>query len=534
MLKAIALDIPSLAFHADIELVKGLNVITGESGTGKSLILEAIAHVFGRRPSRFSKLDRYTISAILEIPVSVIEHLRDRGYEWEGQEISIHITKKEKTTYRINGVLFTEKEVYRLLGDLFSIVSVDERKNLSKDSFRLDLIDRLIDKVHLLKLRTSYDRYLEAEENLKLLETDLSLMIKRFNQLKEWENDLVEISDYIDKYDDLLVLSSKLKQSLELINAARMIKFVVKESSDSIWDKLLYIENLIEKLDIQFEFETVYDFFEDLVERVDKVIEEFEEPEMTPEEVEHILWKIQRLMRKYNVDVNGLRQLLREIGYMKDNIERRKKEVIAAKEGLEQARLAYESASRYVTRLRVNAVDRLQKYLDKNLKKLLGGNIRIILKRKEGIYPYGNDVVHVMFEVGDKKIPVHEVASTGELSRILLMIYSFVPLSNKLMIFDEVDSGTSGQVAQNVAWFLRKLAKHVQVIVATHSQFIAGAADAHFGVIDTGVHRTVRLLEKEDRLLEMAKLIDGGSKRARHLALDIINSYRRGDMDGEG
>ena len=532
MLKAITVDIPSLNFHGDLEFSSGLNVITGESGSGKSLILEAISHVFGKKTPRFSKLDRYTISAIIDISDEVASRLYNLGYEIDAGEASIFISKKERTTYRINGILITWNSVSSLLGSLFSLVSVDERQQLRKEAFRRQLIDRFVDVSLLKELEVVYNSYLELEESIAAAEVNLTLFKEHYANLKELQEEFRDVLDYIDRYDELLVLSEKLRQAGKVLEKAKYLRKLLKADDMSVWHILGVIEPLLSDLNINIDIGCVYDVISDIDEQIDVIIADLEYPEMSLDELEHIIWKIQRLMRKYDEDIDGLKRLIEETRDIDVILRQREADLIQLKKKRENLLKRYESLSEKLTEDRLEAASTIRAYFRKHSKDILGGILDIVINRKEGIYPYGNDIVDFVFKVGDREIPVYEIASSGELSRILLLLYTLVPPTQYVMVFDEIDAGTSGNVASHIAWFLKKLSKHVQVITSTHSQFIAAASDTHFVVRDLGIRKEVKMLEGDHRVKEIARLIDGGSERAYDVALELINSYKRGDMNG--
>ena len=532
MLKAITLDIPSLGFHGDLEFSKGLNVITGESGTGKSLILEAISHVFGRKTQRFSKLDRYTISAIVDLPDDVISKLTGMGYDIDSPEVSVFISKKERTIYRLNGILMTWASVSSILGPLISLVSVDERQSLKKESFRLQLIDRFVDKKLLSEIALVYNKYEKLQEVIAASEVNFSLLTERLERLKLLENEFKEVADYLDRYEDMLKLADKLKQAENILEKAYKIKNILKNNEDSVWNLMVSVESLLSALSIDIDVDCVYDIISEITDSVENIIAEYEYPEMSLDELEHIIWKIQRLMRKYDTDIEGLKQMVTQIEEVDVTLRQKRAEIDKLREEAKQLEDKYISLSKIITSRRKEAVDTIKQYLVQYSRDVLGGIVDIHLAQKDGFYPYGNDVVDFVFKVGKKTVPVYDIASSGELSRILLLLYTLVPPKQEVMVFDEIDAGTSGNVASKIAWFLKRLAENVQVITSTHSQFVAAAADMHFSVKDLGVRKEVKMLEGDHRIKEIARLIDGGSKGAYDVALELINSYKRGDMNG--
>ncbi len=533
MLKAITLDIPSLNFHGDIEFSKGLNVITGESGTGKSLILEAISHVFGRKTPRFSKLDKYTISAIVEIPPDILHRLADMGLELSDKEVSVFINKRERATYRLNGVLLSWSTACSLFCNLLSVVSVDERGMLKQESVRLSILDRFVDRKLLDELSHWYNTYSSLIQDLERVNYNISILEEKYLSLRELSEEIASVQHYIDEYESLLELAEKLKQSEKVLTLASHVKDILKEGDDSVWNAIAKVEDDIAQLEIDMNMDCIYDVISDIMEKLDELVREYQYSSLSLDEVENIIWRIQRLMRKYNTDIEGLKKILLEIDDTDNLLREKRLKNKKLEEELSRAELEYHKVAEKLSASRQKAANKINTYFSEHGKELVGGHVEVIVNSEKKISPVGYDKVDFVFRVSENRVmPVYEIASSGELSRILLLLYTLLTPEQKILIFDEIDAGTSGNVAATIGLFLRQLSRKVQLIVSTHSQFIAAAADTHFIVEDLSFRKQVKMIEGDHRVKEIARLIDGGSERAYSVALELINSYRRGDTYG--
>ncbi|GEM_PF-1868939 len=534
MLKALTLSVPSIDLYADVEFSDGLTVVTGESGTGKSLFLEAISHVFGQRMPRFSRLDNYTISALLEPPISLIEKLVEMGYLPPGNtDLTILISKRERTVYRLNGVIVSLDFISKLFGELFSYVSVDERNRLKNPHFRRKLVDTYVNPALLTALNNVVVSIKEAEGRREALTLKLQLAHEKFKDLQDLDEELSSVATYLDKYDALLDMAQRLKEADEVLKKAYMIKKMLKDDEKSLWYIASTTEDYLRDINVSVSFDPIYDFIIDVLDRVDAKIAEYEEPTMSLEEVESIIWKIQRLMRKYDTDVDGLKSLAEEISGYDLHIRTLEKEILQLDMTIEKLKGEYKALSDKVSEERKKAIDVINKNLAEKGQGVISGNLCLTINREDGIFPYGNDVIDIIWNTGSKSYSVYTIASSGELSRLLLLLYAVVKPYKKILLFDEIDAGTSGSTAMKVASLLRELSKDTQVIVATHSQFVAASGDTHLTLVNRGSRKEVKIVEGEERLLEIARLVDGGSAGGKEIANNLINSYKRGDKRGE-
>ncbi len=534
MLKALTLSVPSIDLYADVEFSEGLTVITGESGTGKSLFLEAISHIFGQRTPRFARLDGYTISALLDLPSHVVEKLREMGYVSQGEkDITVLISKRERTIYRLNGVIVSLDVVSNLLRELFSYVSVDERTRLKDPHFRRNLVDTYVNPEILTALNNVVIALKDAEEKRESLNLKLQLAREKFEDLRELEKELSSITGYLDEYEKLLSLAQRLRIADEVLQKAHLVKNILKDDETSIWHLANTAEEYLNDIDLSISFDPVYDFIIDVIDRVDAKIGEYEDMPMSLEEVESIIWKIQRLMRKYDTDIEGLKVLAEEVSGYELHIRDLEKKIREIDTEIKRLKEEYGILSNQLSQERKKAVDVINNTLAEKGQGVISGNLYLTLEQIDGIFPYGNDVVDVIWDTGKKRYPVYTIASSGELSRLLLLLYAVVKPHKKVLLFDEIDAGTSGQTAMKVASLLRDISRDIQVIVTTHSQFVAASGDTHLTLVTRGSRKEVKIIEGEERLLEIARLVDGGSVGGKEIAYNLINSYKRGDKRGE-
>lgn len=506
----------------DLEFHPGLNVLTGETGAGKSIIVGALSLLLGRKVGEEvirSGSDRAEVEAV---------------FEEGGEEIilrrEVYSGGKSKAFYQGRGVPVS---LLREVGpSLFEIHSQLEHGWILKESNQLEALDRYGGEVIgalLEEYKRLYEEYLREKEELDSLERNEEVIEKRRDELSYYIEEVYKASLREGEEEELIEKRKRLLRSEELKALFRnMLSLIEGESwGGGIRDRVLELKRLIEKaMEYEGDFMRFYDHvvsfansLGDLISETSRKLELLNLSEESLDEVEGRLSLIRRLKRKHGVDsvedllslVSRWRKELEELGSARDRIyllRERIKELYGRLEAL-AFRLSEE---------RNRCAATLEREVKTILNKLAMGDIlfRIQIERRD-IGPRGADRVRFLMAPSsrDDLRGVGEVASGGEISRLSFALKCAISKNYGVstLVFDEIDVGIGGEVANLLGEEIKKLSRSRQVICITHLASIASKADHHYfvdKVFEGGrVKSRVRLLSGEERLMEVARMLSG-------------------------
>ena len=507
-----------------IDLNEGLNVLTGETGAGKTLIIDSLGIISG---GRFSKemIRKGETNSFVEICM----------YEPENENsidgniiVSREINSNGKNMCKINGRMVTVNELKNFMSKFIEIHGQNDNQSLLDNKFHLKYLDGFIgDKIVDIKnqYKEKYEKYLEIKQELKNnygdekeRERKLDLLRYQFNEIEEANLKVTE-EENLEEKRKLMLNSEKISKNLNEADIA-----IGESGIDSInvaIRALEKIENIDKKYeDISSNLKNIYYELQEISRDISDYREDVYFDEQERNEVEERLDLIYNLKRKYGNDVQEILNYKDEIEAEINHIENLDEYNNKLKKELKQVKLEMTTLAEKMHELR----NEYGKVLSININKVLedlemkNANINIHVDyNEEEFFENGKDVVefYITTNLGEDEKQLSKIASGGEMSRIMLAIKKVLADTDKMpvLIFDEIDTGISGKAAGAVAEKLNGISKNHQVLCISHLPSIAAIADYNYfiskRVINERTNTNIRLLNEEETLEEIARISSG-------------------------
>ena len=548
MIKSLEVKDYALIEKIQVEFRKGLNIITGETGTGKSILIDAMGLLLGERASSEVVRKGATKSVVegifdVEANKRVAALLKDNDIEYHPELIvRREISLKGSNRCFLNDTpvpLSVVKEAGNLLVDLHG---QHEHQSLLRTETHIDYLDEFGDYDELLlKYKSSYD-------DLNKINRELNSLIERESTLKEKKEIISFQIKEIDNVSPEENEDEKLKEQLKILenseNLAELtseIYQILYDSENSVHDSIVKVKNDLAKLieidklfeESSNEVDTILALVNDISSFVNSYTSKID---LDPEQVEEIrerLGTINILKKKYGGSINSILQHRKKLGEESELAENYSEKIRELKNQVEDLRMKSGEIALAISRKRKEASKKVKKGIEDSLKELgisqpefrteitneTADNKNYIIANNKS-YQYSiNGIDKVEFFIstnkGEDPKPLAKVASGGEISRIMLSLKSTLAKNDKLplLIFDEIDVGVSGRIALKVGNSLKDLSKYHQIIAITHLPQIAGLADHHFVVEKTQknerVVSSIKILSDKERVEEVAKLMSG-------------------------
>ena len=538
MLSLLHIENIAVIERADIQFDPGFNALTGETGAGKSIVIDAISAVLGERTSR-ELIRTGAKSALVNAVftgVSGLGWLEENGVP-AGEELLLQreIQGDGRNICRVDGRLVTVAQLRELGRQLLNIHGQHDGQQLLDPACHLGYLDRSgHTEGELASFREAYGALAELRKKIGELEMDEAERSRRVDtltfQIGELERaDLKPGEDReLDGRRQLLRSAGKLMDAVQTAQYAlsgdedgRGAADLLAEAEGAVQGVARYsdrLSQLQEKLSqLRCEADDAVELLRDLEEELDFSPEELNE-------LEGRLDTIYRLKKKYGSTVEEMldylersRQELDQIQYADDTIAR-------LSQKLEKAREEAARRAGVLSQARRRAAEALQTRVQEELRQLDMPKVRFQVEfaPKEGAWGLdetGGDEVQFLMSanVGEALKPIQKVASGGELARIMLALKNVLAEGDGIdsLVFDEVDTGVSGRAAQKVAEKMAQVARKKQVLCVTHLPQIAAMADTHFSVEkgerDGRTYTRVERLDRAGRIEELARLIGGAA-----------------------
>jgi len=546
MLKTLYIKDYALLEQISIEFEKGLNIITGETGAGKSILIDAMSLLLGERASN-EVIRKGAEKAIVEGIFSAennerIDTLLEQNEIEKSNEL---IVRRELSVKGSNRCFLNDtpvalnviKEVGNLLVDLHG---QHEHQSLLRTETHIEFLDDFGSlEQPLADFKKEYDQLHLLQKNLNELRAKENLL-KEKKDLYEFQRKEIEAISPLENEDESI--SSELhilENSEQLLELTNDISQQLYDSEKSIYDSLINVQqkiNTLAKIDKTFaetsgELQSVVAVINDITNVVRKYNAQIELEPQKLEELRSRFQSINLLKKKYGGTLQALldhyKKILNEIKLaesFEDEIKKMEQAIHQQKETL--AKLASELSQR-----RNELGKKISKEVKEALKvlgipqsifevKILQTTVEQNLQNDGTPFRFnsrGYDEVEffISTNLGEDTKPLSKVASGGEISRIMLALKTILARNDKLplLIFDEIDTGISGRISQKVGQALKNLAAFHQIISITHQPQIAALADIHFAVekkiVEDRVVSSIKKLKNEERIREVAKLLSG-------------------------
>lgn len=519
-----------------IEFESGLNVLTGETGSGKSIIIDSLGLVLGQRVNKDiikKGKDRAFIEAVFS---SYDEETKDLLLEYGIESgdlivVSKEIREKGPSITRINNRTVTSQILSKISTHLIDIFAQHESISLMDNKNQLKLIDDFSGKKQALLL-TELRNIVEEINELKNEYQEKSML----EQNKDREIDLLEyqineiesasLSEYDDEelYDDFNALNNMTDTLVKLSEAKSLINESYESSSlEDILDRI--IANIVDVSKYNKDLKEVEESLEDIRFRISDIAKELDRyvnsSEIDEEKLSYLKERIDlvnSLKLKYGNNLKAINSFYDEISErlrFLQNFEDNLNKLLNKIKKLEDKALLL---AKEISQNRKNTAKILEKKVEEEIVKLniKDAKFKIDIRDKE-LSRDGIDKIEFLIapNLGQDLMPMAKVASGGEMSRIMLGFKSIIAEKDNIptLVFDEIDTGISGKTAQIVGNKIKELARDRQVIVISHLPQIVALADTHFAikkdVVNNSTISTIDKLDYDERVKEVARLIGG-------------------------
>ena len=555
MLKQLYIKNFTLIDELDIQLHPGFSVITGETGAGKSIILGAIGLLLGNRADTKAikaGCDRCTIEAHFDLSRYDMQNFfteHDIDYDAEDTIIRRELTAAGKSRAFINDTPVALSLMRELGESLVDIHSQHQNLLLQKEDFQLNVVDIIAQDSKLLgDYRATYNQYHQAQQRLAKMEEEIARSREneeflRF-QFKELDHAQLEEGEQesLEQEAETLTHAEDIKTALydadnTLTNEDGSILERLKSTCQqlaSIKEVYPAIAEAAERLDSSYI--ELKDIAQEIGSNVDRV--DFEPARL--DEINSRLDTIYSLQQKFHVqDISGLIEIRDNIKQQLDHIGNSDEELAALQQEAEHWLSKAGQAAKMLTELRTKTAKKIETEMQKRLVPLGIPNVRFEISfTAKPLSPDGADKVNFLFSANKSTPlqPVSQVASGGEIARVMLSLKAMISGAVKLptIIFDEIDTGVSGKIAEKMAQIMAEMGElDRQVISITHLPQIAAMGRHHYKVLKEetpqGTRSHMTELTEEQRVSEIAQMLSGSdiTEAALANAQELLRSYRK-------
>lgn len=519
--------------EAEIEFNSGFNVLTGETGAGKSIIIDSINMVLGERTSK-SIIRNGEKKAVVEAMFSidnpeVINALEESGFDIEDGTVILYrdLNTDGKSLCKINGSMTTASGIREIANMLINIHGQQDNQSLLSPSSHIDFLNSYADLENkLLEYREFYNKVKEIEEKLNSLQMD--------EREKERQIDLYSFQ--IKEIDDAKLVVNEDEQLAErkkFISGISKISETINYSHDALYtsDHSAYdtLSSVAGNFNAITEFDTklseIYERLnsasielEDIIYQIRDYRDSIDFDESEADNIESRLDLINTLKRKYGNSIEEILSYRNDIEKNLNAITKSDEETEMLRKELDDVCKMRNSIATEISKIRRKSATELSNKICSELADLDMSKVKFDVQIKECEYnKNGCDNIEFLISVnaGEPLKPLSKIASGGEMSRIMLAIKSIFADSDPVdtLIFDEIDTGVSGRAAQKIAEKINKISSKKQILCITHLPQIAAMANTHF-LIEKNVdaehtYTKVNVLDENSRKNELARIIGG-------------------------
>lgn len=536
MLKTLVIENIAVIKKAQIEFTSGLNVLTGETGAGKSIVVDSINAILGERTSRElvrAGSDNAFVNAYFE-DINDDVKLKLNEYDIPIEEdgtllLSRKISAGGKSVCRVNGLPVTVGILKDIGTHLVNIHGQHDSQALLNPDFHYKFVDAYADCDELLaEYKDSFKSFLNIRRQLKSLTSDADERDKKSEILDYQIKELRDADIKVGEWEKLKHRKSVILNSQAILNALNTLLGAVNgdDENQGIQSVLSSSDKEITALldaDTQLKpIKDKLDSAEDLLESIkDLISDKMESLDFQPDELDKIE---ERLDILYTFS-NKYGETERDMLYYLADAERKRALFDNSEQDLERLNAEYDSSlektqslALKLSEVRRKAAEKLGEEICSQLEFLDMPGVKFVTQFSKGnLSSNGVDKIEFLIRTnpGEEPKPLAKIASGGELSRIMLAIKSIIAKSDSIatLIFDEIDTGVSGKASRKIGLKLKEVGENAQVICVTHSAQIASAADSHFLIkkeyTDNAAFTQIMPLDFEGRKYELARIMGG-------------------------
>lgn len=535
MLNKIFIQNYALIDHLNISLNRGLQVITGETGAGKSIILGALRLIMGERAD-IKSIQNTENKSIIEVECLVSPKWKpffdekDIDFD-ENTIIRREILPSGKSRAFVNDMPVTLDILKELSTKLIDIHSQFETSNLFSEEYQFKLIDGLSEnKTLIVEYQKKFLDYKNLRKNLSSLEEKLRELNKDSDYKEFLLNELEEVdldTSNIEEVQSQLELQENAEYIYE--NLSQVFQRVEQEELGML-DSFIYIKNKLAKvtdlsshfLDLQERMESVFLDFKDVINELENRSESLE-IDVKPEVINNLRDKVNKmnaLYAKHNVNsVAELIEIREQLSHEQNSFSDIEFEIENIKAEIENKIAEMTILAQKLSANRKKSAPKFSEKIEGLLKRLglEKAKIEIQLSDKEDFVLFGKEGIDILFQAntGFPMKPIQTAISGGERSRVMLAVKKIIAENLELptLILDEIDTGVSGKVADEIGKLMKEMATDMQLIVITHLAQVASKGNNNYKVlkqdVDGRTKSTIIPLSKEEKLLEIAQLLSG-------------------------
>jgi DNA repair protein RecN (Recombination protein N) len=552
MLQQLSIQNYAIIDALDIKFPEGMNVVTGETGAGKSIIMGALGLILGDRADS-SVLVRKEKKCIVEgffkadSKSSVKRFLKEHELDNEDELVlRREIAVNGKSRAFINDTPVNLDQLRELSSLLVDLHQQFDTLQLGENVFQREVIDALAgnnDPVN--EYQTAYRKWKELQKELDELKEQKLQFDKEADYNKFQFKELEEASFKENELEDIDAELKMLNNSEEIKSALSKVYFELKESENPIAQHLKALSNQLQGYssfhaqlpELIKRLQSSQLELQDIASDIDNISNHIN---YSPEKIEQLNDRLTlgyKLLKKHGVkttnDLSGIQKQFEEKLQAVLNID---EDILQKEKIVVETGHALSLQAKKIS----DARHKQSKPLEEKVNKLLvqvgmpNAKIKIEIRDEIELNSSGSNSIEFLFDANKSKqfLPIRKVASGGELSRLMLCIKSLVAekLDMPTLIFDEIDTGISGEAARQVGIIMKELADNRQVICITHQPQIAGKANAHFFVykeiVKDEVKTNIRLLNKDERITTIAKMLSGEKPTAAAIenAREMVNN----------
>ncbi|MFG6427916.1 DNA repair protein RecN [Lepagella muris] len=537
MLESLIIKNYALIDDLNLKFTPGLTIVTGETGAGKSIMLDALSLLLGERAETKAISDKSrksVIEATFSSPSPELSKLlTDNGIEWNSAELIARreISASGRSRAFVNDTPVTLPVLSSITSNLIDIHSQHSNMVLSQSSSHLSIIDSFAGDAELLgRYRREFSEYVALRSKIKRIKEQIAknkenrefivFQLEQLDKLKPRKGELRQVEQEFDMLSDSDQIREDLGYAYNCFESGdRSINALLAEATESILKVNLDIfgdkveEELAERLEnLRIELKDITETVYDYLERVDS----------DPGRLAKVTARMNQIydaIKRFKVmDEDGLVALHAELRGKLDSIDNGDGDLEEMEKQARTLAKDLKTLALELTGIRQEASVRLSELITETARPLGLQNLRFSVALTQGkLTADGQDTADFIcsFNKNHEMQSMGKVASGGELARLMLSLKSIMAKCMNLptVIFDEVDTGVSGEIADKMGDMMRRMGREMQVLAITHLPQVASKGDSHFKVYKTDNEtRTVshvRMLDKEERIRELAAMLSG-------------------------
>jgi len=557
MLELLHIENIAVIEEADIQFHQGFNALTGETGAGKSIVIDAMGAVLGGRTSRElirTGAEKAFVSATFSGVSSELDGLSENGIvpdEDGSLLLQREIFGDGRDVCRANGRPITVAQLRRIGTDLLNIHGQHDGAQLLDEEQHGTYLDRFgRTDGELAAYRVEYEQLSSLQRKIKALQMDEAEKARRIDSLKFQIDELERANLVAGEEEELEQRRNLLRNGEKYLSALSGADWALSGDDESAGavnhlrdaeDALYGIRNLSD--DLTELFNRLGNLRSEVYDLAETIRDKRAEFDFSPTELDAVESRadlLYRLKKKYGATVEDMLAYLKKCREELDAIETASDTLLLLETKVKKAEVSVKNAGVVLSEARKAAAAILQERIQRELQELDMQKVRFVIDFSEKEpSPDGCDTIRFLMSanVGEDLRPISKIASGGELARIMLALKNVLAEQEAVgtLVFDEVDTGVSGRAAQKVAEKLAQVSRRKQVLCVTHLPQLAAMADTHFSVekgeVNGRTYTKVVLMDRERRKAELAR-ITGGAKVTEALLesagelLDEAEQYR--------